>query len=158
MSVERRAGSGIARLLTAAVVLGATVGVYRWARPSAHGDPVGVLRAMAVRHPMIRQDLPLERYGGACDGGDGEACTELALAWARVVADGIPGPSCVDHALFARACDDGHWRGCERLVRADDGCGAPDLAQAETVLDRACSGAVFAACDALGQVRVRRRG
>jgi hypothetical protein len=158
MTAERRAGTGIAKLLTMALALGASVGVYRWARPSAHGDPVGVLRNVALRYPMVRQDLPLERYGAACDGGDGAACTELGVAYARIAADGFPVPSCVDHALFARACDDGHWRGCDQLVQGGDGCGEPDLAHVEAVLDRACAGAVFAACDALGRVRVRRRG
>jgi hypothetical protein len=159
MTAERRAGSGIAKLLVLALALGASAGVRRWARPSPQGDPVGVLRAVAMRNPMIRQDLPLDRYGAACDGGDGAACTELGVAWAQVVVmDGIPVPACVDHALFARACEEGHWLGCDHLARGGDDCGEPDLARAEAVLDRACAGAVFAACDALGRVRVRRRG
>ena len=148
----------MARLVLACLALGASVGVYRWARPTATSNPVGVLRSVALRYPMLRADLPVEQFGDGCDQGDGAACTELGLAFQRVRDEaGVPLPSCVDHALYARACDGGHWRGCDLLARHPRGCGEPDLAWAESVLDRACRGAVFAACDALGHIRVRRR-
>jgi hypothetical protein len=155
---DARAVSGIQRLLGVGLSLIGVVVVLRYTRADARRDPVGAIGAVARRYPALRRDIPLDRLGPACDEGDGEACTELGVAFGDVRNSlGELGlPACIEHALFARACDGGHWRGCELLARRGRECGAPDLERARAVLARACEGLVFAACDALAELRASR--
>src|SRR5262245_35798088 len=156
MAGEPDMGRTFRRLLGPLVGAAVIVGLYRYGRVDLRRDPVGALRGIAVKHPSIRNDIPLERLGPPCDEGDGDACTDLGLA-VESVRDELPPtsfPACLDHALFARACAQRSWRGCRELSqRAKLGdCGAIDIATARDVLDAACRRLVFPACDALAQL------
>jgi hypothetical protein len=158
MTPEGHAANALRRLVGVGLALGAVALVHRYVRVDRRRDPVGAVRAVVTRYPPLRSEVPVDRLGPACDGGDAEACTELGIAFASARASiaELPLPQCVEQALYARACDGGHWRGCALLVPGADGCGAPDLERVDAVLDRACERLVFAACDARAQMRGAR--
>jgi hypothetical protein len=154
--IEPTASRAFRRLMTPLLGAGVAFALYRYGRIDPARDPVAALRTLVMKHAYVRSDIPLDRLGAPCDQGDGDACTELGLAFASVK-DSLPElqvSGCLDHALFARACERGSWRGCRELSQRTKrgGCPATDLSTARDVLDAACRRLVFPACDALGEL------
>jgi hypothetical protein len=139
----------VMRLLSVGVGVLMLVVAYRYVH-SGSRDPVAAARLVALRFPQLREDKEVDRLGPACDGGDLGACVELGLNYGGVRETGAPVPPCIDHELYARACDGGEWRGCQEVARTSrrGDCGEADLAHAREVLSAACEHLVFAACDA----------
>jgi hypothetical protein len=150
---DRSETRAVTRLLTVCVGLLLMAVAYRYRR-SGSVDPVSAVRLVAVRVPTLRADLRIDDLGPACDDGALDACVDLGLNYAELRNDGSPLPPCLDHALFALACDGGDWRGCREVARTSHrgDCGEADLAHAKDVLDAACARLEFAACDAKAEL------
>lgn len=156
MTIEPTASRALRRVVAPLIGAAIVFALYRYGRIDPARDPVGAIRTIVMKHPYVRSDVPVDRLGPPCDEGDGDACTDLALAFDNVTQD-LPEssfPTCIDQTLFDRACEHGSWRGCRALSqRAKRGdCRAADLTTAHDVLDGACRRLEFQACDALGQL------
>ena len=152
MARDISAGAALGRMVGLAIGVAAVAAAYH-VRVDKRRDPVGALRVLVVRYPQLRDGIPLDRLGPACDGGDGEACAALAKAVAEsrdLVAASLP--FCLEHALYVRGCDGGSWRACDMVLHDEGGCGPPDLERTRRVMQFDCDRSDFAACDALARL------
>jgi hypothetical protein len=136
-------------LVRTAIVLVAATLVLRHVRRGGdvNADPVGVLQTVAMRYPVVRHEIPVERLGPACDGGDSAACVQLGRGVAATNQAG-PMPRCLEQAFYRKACAADDWEGCAALAGGgSEECGPVDVQAIRDSLDRACRRMVFAACD-----------
>ncbi len=126
-------------------------------RPTS-GDPVATIRLLKVRHGHLPWHyVQVDELGPRCQGGVPRACVELARAFATMQRDyeGFDLPSCVDHALYERACDGGDDQGCVELANDlwHGRCAPSDRAAARTLLRDQCLRRSHDACAAMDSLQ-----